>query len=420
MPKLKILFVFVLLLVGVEFALRGPYRFLVPKSRLNDITYIYVPARAMIQGMDPYDPESFARVCQCDIPATDVRAHSAYPWTIYILLAPLALLSWSQALYVWATIQVVFVMLMIRALLLLAELTGMWAAGFVLCALALAPVHTGLASGNVSIAAIALCALAVWAAASRHNVAAGMMLGAALCLKPQIGICFIAYYVLRRNWRVALGGTGVAVAIAGAGFLYLTYSYGMTWLHFFLHNAQGFAANNKFNDFTFGQPMRFTLINLQVLFYSIIGNASFANWLALTLGAMMVGVWSWSVWRNAFHPILLELSVICVASLLPVYHRSYDAALLIFPLCWSFWRMQRACMDRSASVALLLMLPFAVPGAALVQGLAERNYVPAGWVASWWWRSIAMPHEIWLLLFLACWLLYLLALEGDRVPGQIT
>jgi hypothetical protein len=31
-----------------------------------------------------------------------------------------------------------------------------------------------------------------------------------------------------------------------------------------------------------------------------------------------------------------------------------------------------------------------------------------------------MPHEIWLLLFLACWLLYLLALEGDRVPGQIT
>jgi len=82
--------------------------------------------------------------------------------------------------------------------------------------------------------------------------------------------------------------------------------------------------------------------------------------------------------------------------------------------------MQRACMDRSASVALLLMLPFAVPGAALVQGLAERNYVPAGWVASWWWRSIAMPHEIWLLLFLACWLLYLLALEGDRVPGQIT
>jgi len=66
MPKLKILFVFLLLLVGVEFALRGPYRFLVPKSRLNDITYIYVPARAMIQGMDPYDPESFARVCQCD------------------------------------------------------------------------------------------------------------------------------------------------------------------------------------------------------------------------------------------------------------------------------------------------------------------------------------------------------------------
>jgi len=219
MAKLKILFVFLLLLVGVEFGLRGPYRFLVPKSRLNDITYIYVPARAMIQGLDPYDPESFARVCKCDIPATDVRAHSAYPWTIYVLLAPLALLSWSQALYVWAAIQVVFVMLMIWALLSLAELTGVWAGAFVLCALALAPVHTGLASGNVSIAAIALCALAVWAAVSRHNFAAGIMLGAALCLKPQIGICFIAYYALRRNWRVALGGSGRGCGYRRGGLL---------------------------------------------------------------------------------------------------------------------------------------------------------------------------------------------------------
>lgn len=83
--------------------------------------------------------------------------------------------------------------------------------------------------------------------------------------------------------------------------------------------------------------------------------------------------------------------------------------------------MQRAgWLDRSASGALLLMLPFAVPGGALLTGLAEKNYVPAGWVGSWWWRSIAMPHEIWLLLFLACWLLYLLAISGDRAPGQIT
>ena len=82
--------------------------------------------------------------------------------------------------------------------------------------------------------------------------------------------------------------------------------------------------------------------------------------------------------------------------------------------------MQRAGgLKRNAGVALLLMLPFAVPGGALLQGLAERNYFPAGWVESWWWRSIAMPHEIWLLLFLACWLLYLVAISGDRMPAQV-
>ena len=420
MTKLKMLLLFLLLGVSIEFVVRGPYRFLVPRSRLNDITYIYVPARAMIQGMDPYDPESFVRVCQCDIPAADGRAHSAYPWTIYVLMAPLAALPWSLALYVWAGIQLILVLLMLWALISVGELTGVWAGAFIVFALALAPLHTGLASGNVSIAAIALCAIAVWAPASRHDYAAGALLGAAFCLKPQIGICFLAYYVLRRRWRVILGGAGVAAGIGFAGFLWLSHSYGMTWLHLFLRNAQGFAANNKFNDFTFNQPMRFTLINLQVLFYSIGENAALANWFALILGAIMLAIWTWSIWRNPSHPILLELSAISVVSLLPVYHRSYDAALLIFPLCWSLSRMQRASpRTGTAAVALLLMLPFGVPGGALLQGLAARNYIPAGWVGSWWWQAIAMPHEIWLLLFLACWLLYLLAIRRDRAPGQV-
>jgi hypothetical protein len=31
-----------------------------------------------------------------------------------------------------------------------------------------------------------------------------------------------------------------------------------------------------------------------------------------------------------------------------------------------------------------------------------------------------MPYEIWLLLFLACWLLYILAANRDRSPGPAT
>ena len=271
----------------------------------------------------------------------------------------------------------------------------------------------------MSIAAIALCAIAVWGAASRYDNLAGVLLGAASCLKPQIGICFLLYYALRRNWRVTLSGVAVAGGIGVAGLLWLSLRFGMGWVHYFLSNANDFAASNKFNDFTYSQPMRFTLINLQVLFYSISGNAAFANWLALGLGAVMLAVWAWSVWRNDSRPVLLALSAICVVSLLPVYHRSYDATLLIFPICWSLGRMQRAgWRERGTPVTLLMILPFALPGAALLQALLDRKYIPAGWAGSWWWNAIAMPHEIWLLLALACWLLYPLAINKPSELGQ--
>ncbi|HEX3353108.1 MAG TPA: glycosyltransferase family 87 protein [Terriglobales bacterium] len=420
MSKLKILLLILLLGVSVEFVIRGPYRFLAPQSRWNDLTYIYVPARALTQAIDPYDPATFASVCQCGDFAQGVRTHSMYPWTTFVVMAPLAVLPWTAALYVWTGIQVLLVLLMIWALLSVGNLAGIWAGAFVVFALALAPLHTGLASGNVSVAAIALCAIAVWLAVSKHDYCAGALIGIAMCLKPQIGICFLVYYALRRAWRVALSGAGMAAGIAVAGAAWLSYDFGATWFHYFLQNAQGFVADNKVNDFTYDQPMRFTLINFQVLFYAIVKNAAFANGIALALGVIMVGVWAWFIWRNSSHSTLLELSAICVISLLPVYHRSYDAAVLIFPICWGLGLMQRAGrMERAAAVALFLMLPFALPGGAFLQGLAQRNYVPATWVESWWWNAVAMPHEIWLLLMLACWLLYQLRFAGDRVPPQV-
>lgn len=73
---------------------------------------------------------------------------------------------------------------------------------FVTACVALAPFHTGLASGNPSILVIGLCAAAILAATRQHDVAAGILFGVACSLKPQIGAFLVLYYLVRRRWQL--------------------------------------------------------------------------------------------------------------------------------------------------------------------------------------------------------------------------
>ena len=107
---------------------------------------------------------------------------------------------------------------------------------------------------------------------------------------------------------------------------------------------------------------------------------------------------------------LLELSTIAVISLLPVYHRFYDATLLVLPLCWAFvWlRRERA----SAALSLGLMLPFLIPGGTLLETMQIAGRIPRALTNHWWWEAVVMPHQVWALLFLSIVLLREMGTDG--------
>lgn len=65
-------------------------------------------------------------------------------------------------------------------------------------------------------------------------------------------------------------------------------------------------------------------------------------------------------------------------------------------------------MRRFARIALILMVPFLFPGAAVLQQLESNGRIPESWVSSWWWEGLVMPHQTWFLLLLALVLLYAL------------
>ena len=402
-----------LFLAAGEFIVRGPARYL-RQTGWNDLAQNYAASRLWLRGQNFANPENFVRLWKEEVGVTlsadTIRTHLAPPPGTLILLAPIAILPWHLANLAWLTVLVTSVGLTIWSLARAAGLRSNepGTLGFVAFCLALAPFHTGTAAANETILVVTLCALGILAAGEDRDVVAGLLFGAACSLKPHLGSFLVLYYLIRMRWRlfsVALGFTALLAAIAA---LWMRIC-GVAWVHDYFHNVNVLATQNKIDDFTSANSIRFMLINLQVPLYSFTHSARSANIIALGTGVIVISVWIYLVIRAGHRQMgLLALATIAVIGLLPLYHRLYDASLLAIPLCWCMSELVGA-RKTVARMALVPLAAFLVPGAALLQQLERSGRIPQSWTSSWWWEGVVMPHQTWLLCVLALILLYGLA-----------
>jgi hypothetical protein len=410
-----------LLVAGAEFVLRGPVRAIQVATQFNDFLSPYIQARAWTRGLDPYSPETLVRLWPGVAPSYflpkevadgSVLARrgipTAYPITSLVLIAPFSLFSWNLAYALWLTTNLVFFVIMSFVLVTLAGLSYREPAAALLAAftLALAPFHTGIVTGNVALISVELGVIAVWAARNRHDITTGVLLAISAGLKPQIGLCFILYYLARRRWRVfGITLAGLAV-LASLGLLRLELGH-TPWLRNYLNDNHVLLETGILANFTPVNPTRFGLINLQLVLYSLVGSVNIANGLAVSIGATFLFAWVVGMRRRGAQDDfeMLDLSAIAVVSLVPVYHRFYDAALLVLPLCWVFISFRKA-RSLGSFLSLLLMLPFLIPGGTLLETMQASGRIPSILASRWWWEMIVMPHQVWMLFLLSVLLLY--------------
>jgi Glycosyltransferase family 87 len=409
-----------ILLAGTEFLLRGPGRYLPGPGNWNDLSQNYTAARLWLKGQSPADPKNFVALWRqqghARLDVDDIRTHLSPPLGGLVVLAPVAALPWRAAKITWLGILLFSFAATVYAL---ASTSGFrWnenrTLAFLAACLALAPFQTGIASGNTSILVIGLCAIAIWAARANSDIAAGILFGVACAVKPQLGAFLVLYYLVRQRWKLFSTAVGCTLALNLVAVAYLQLR-GAPWVQDYLHNIRGFVTSNHIDDFTSANPSRFTLINLQVPFFSITGASSSANVLALAVVTVLVLVWIYWVIRKNGQPELLGLGAISALALLPVYHRFYDAGLLAVPLCWCIAGAMGP-IKSIARLALVLMAPFAVPGTAFLQQLAVHGHVSDAVTNSWLWNVIVMPHQTWLLLLLFLVLLY--GLSSGRAKSE--
>lgn len=402
-----------LLLACAEFIVRGPVR-LARAGEFNDFISPYTQSKAWIRGVDPYKPEILAALWprQAEpFPFThDLSDGSlvlkrgiptAYPPTALVLIAPISMLPWPLAHELWLILSVVALTAVVFSLLLAGEYNRHnWRSYlFLTIAMAFAPFQTGLATGNLVIVVVGLCAGAVLTAARQQDPAAGILIGVASCLKPQVGVVFLLYLLLKRRWRIVSCATILIAVLAITAVVRLAASHS-PWMATYLSDNRILFAKESLGDFTESNQIRYGLINLQLLTYVFLHDRGWADAVALAVGGTLVVIWLILMRRRTCKETsLLELGTLLVISLLPMYHRFYDASLLVFPLAWSV-REIFGVSRRFAGIALVLLLLFLAPLGTILQQVQHANwFLPLQDL--WWWTHIVMPCQVWAILLLS-------------------
>ncbi len=344
--------IFILLGAAIEFG--SPFA-------LIDFKAIYYGARCVIEHQDPYRPSEFLGVYQGDggtFPPDPVAARSVrqaisicinLPSSLF-LVAPLAMAPWSVAATIWMLLTAASIVL---AAFLVWEVASTYAPRLAggLAFLLLASSELLLVVGNSSGIVVSLCVIAVWCLFRNKFVYLALAcLAVGLVVKPQdTGLVWL-YFLLAgaRNRKRALQAALVAGAIAAAAALWVM-PVSPHWAQELHMNLASTSVPGGLNDpgpASLGGHGLGMVVSLQAPLSVVRDDPHFYNPLAWIVCAVLISIWLIDLRRRSRRAqhfsqsnwfLIASLSAL---TMLPLYHRSYDARLLLLtvPACAMLWR----------------------------------------------------------------------------------
>ena len=324
-----------------------------------DFGEIYYGARCAIHHCDPYDPTSMLHEFRADggrfadrlgpaqagVDQIVVTRTDNLPTALFLAM-PIALLPWGLAQNLW--------MIFTAALLIVAAFLtwdlGAGAAPMIWVTLAgfmLANSHLLFQRGNVAGVVESLCIIAVWCFLKERYVWAGvLLLGISLVLKPHDSGFVWLYFLLaggalRKRALQTLAVTGILAACAVLWIAPIS-PHWMAEMH---HNLVFLLAHGGASDpgpDGIGAGTSAAIIDIQGALSFLKDDPRFYNPVSyLTCGILLL-VWGLKVLRKhvSMESARLALAAVSALSLLPVYHRSYDAIILLLalPACAMLWK----------------------------------------------------------------------------------
>jgi len=345
-----------LLVSSAIFILWGSYLAVKPDTGAMDFKAIYYGARCVIDHRDPYNPAQFMSVYQAEggklpsDPAVLRMFREAEfqcvntPSSLFVA-APLTMLPWGLASVLW--MMLIAGSLMLAAFLIL-KVSGRDAprlAPLLICMMLANSVYV-LALANASGIAVGLCIVAVWCFVEGRFVPAGILcLALALLLKPHDAGFVWAYFLLAGgvHRRRALQ-TLLVVGVVAIPSMFWVWHVAPQWAQELHANVLAGSAPGNGNDpgpASYAFRGTDTVINLQSAIAIFRDEPAFYNVASyLVCGSLLLlGAVRTIRARRSQANAWFALAAIAALSMLPVYHRLYDAKLLLLtiPACAMLW-----------------------------------------------------------------------------------
>jgi len=385
MPNLRATSVFLILLSSGISVLFGLLVNRASPAGTENYRAVYYGARCLIHGTDPYQPSEFLRLYNAEsgkVPADPIRKFLFLravtvcvnlPTTLF-LVAALAMLPWGPSHLLWLAL--IAVSLTVAALLVfdLARPHAPRVSLLIICIL-LANTEVLFAVGNTAGLAVSLCVIAVWCFVKKQFAWFGVLaLGISLALKPHDSglvwlFLLVAGGVLRKR---ALQSMAFTILLAIPAVLWVS-RVAPSWPRELSANLAQTSAPGDISD---PGPRSISrsgsadvIIDLQTVVSVFRDDPQIYNPVSFALCASILGVLLLTALRrsDAQASLWCGLAAIAALSMLPSYHRPYDARMLLLavPGVAMMWaaggRLGRAAVGLAVlAVTLTADIPLAI------------------------------------------------------------
>ena len=389
-----------LIILGGLFLMRGPVRAV---SGGSDLVHLYVAAALFVEGGDPYSGQACVdRAGEAGYPNPDhVADGSFYPLPTLAALAPLGMMGWPVARLVWLVLNLIACVVLVWSVaqwLAVREPRMRWLVA-VLLVVAWGPVATTLSLGQLSLVPPAMICAALVLLDRGRTVWAGVLIGVASVVKPQLGLGFLVLLPFMCAWRALGAGVLTIVAIWLVAFVRVYAAHGIS----FDYSPIPYSVGNSLMeggmmDASLNGPFRYQMIDLNPLLHIFLLQPIVTPLAFLIVALLAFAALARLIRLGVRRHLLLAASGVGLLLLLPVYHRYYDAVLLIPLLVLVVNELLRDRRNTTAWVVGLAMLPLFFPIPALLARLVQRGTVPESLADNALWQHVLMQHQSWCLL----------------------
>ncbi len=344
-----------------------------------DFSMLYASSAALADGGDPYVLADAGAAMAARGGQLNQTAVLLYPPSALVALRPLTWFSWPVSRLLWVGLQLLAFFGLAAGLQRLAGAplqrgaTG-WL--FMMALLLWAPIHTGLHLGQVALPVVFLMVWSVMLAEDGKRVGAGLLLGLAMALKPQLGLAFLPVLILRGHWFAVVWSLAAAGGLHVLGMRRLDAGV-PDWMAHWSANFQAFTQGG-YGDVALPWA-RAQMVQASALLAAL----GVAAAVAIGYGfATFAGCfWLLSQWRERLRSEpLAMMAALSLLALLAGYHRSYDAVLALVPMAYGLRLVAARARSVMGGSLVGLLAVFLTPGGTLLAAL-----FPAATAAGPWW-----------------------------------